>query len=221
MRLQGRFLAQAFDQRLRCRRCRKGARAQGVDADAIVGPVNGQVPSHLQNAPLQRVISHRAGLPRLVDFRIRADQAIHRAEHDHAGRCSPGHRRIAHSACQQEVAGGVGQLLVEFLAGAVGQVGLHVLVAVVDEHVDVPREFDGRGKPALDRVGVQVIDGHSEVPARLGAAELCGALACLVAIAAGNDDTATGFGQGVGQRRPKWPVAPVTSATRPVRSNSC
>ena len=60
--------------------------------------------------------------------------------------------------------------------------------------------FDGRGKSALDRVVVHVVNHYAEVPAGLDASKLSGALTCLVTIATRNDDTATGFGQCFGQR---------------------
>ncbi len=177
------------------------AGAEAVHAHAVRGPVDGEVAGHLENPAFERVVRHgTCAVEPFVRVGIRPDEAVHRPDH-HDAAAAPGDGVVAKLAGEEEVAGGVGELAVELLGGDRSPVGGERLVAVVDEHVDVPGPLLGLLEPALDRILVHMIQRDGKVHRAVQAWEACDCSLCLGERPAAHDDRCASFGEGLGHAR--------------------
>jgi len=197
----GGFFAEAFDHLGRGLFRGEWARAEAIDADAVAGPIDGEMAGHVDDAPLEGVVADGAGgADPGISVGIAADDAVHGAQHDNGPGGLPGDDMISKQAGEDEVPGGIGELAGELFGGDRGEVGTDRLVAIVDEHIDLPGAGDRLGEPGGAVVGALVIEFDSEVVLAGAAGEAAGRFASAVGVAAGDDDLGTGFRQGSAER---------------------
>lgn len=198
--VQGRLGFQAPDHFRRGLGTRKRSGAEEVHPDSVFGPIHREMPRHLHEPALERVVMDGArGANAFVGVGIGTDQPIHGADQDDAAPAGATGHMVAKFPGQEKVAGRVGELAVELFGSDVREVVAVGVMAVVDQDVHLAGVLHGGGEAGVERGFIQMIQGHTAMRASGHGGEAGGKAARAFQVPAGGDHLRARFRQGAGE----------------------